>query len=326
MTKEQEIQESQTIQLPQEFFECLQHGIIPVVKYSNDKLYFQKMKASVIVQTWNASRFLPMLFESFDKMDRSNIDVKFIIADAGSDEKNKNEIMDILDKYKNKLNILFLYNNYDDKRIEFNNLHPDSNFHSFPYLNNMALQYIDDDEVFILCDSSNIVNDRWLRGLCSLHYIYPDKKLIVRAKGADFSAKSTTEIENKNFDNKFFDMEQTYNHFGGGNGQGISMLGKNIKEIGGYDQINFSCVGGADDQFHYRFLKHFSDKSLFIGNENSYGIHRVHNDGYDKSKGQRPRTPGYAYKLLKKLYIEEKNTSLIIHNEIINPIEIHKNY
>lgn len=321
MTKEQEIEQSQKIELPPEFFSCLQNGIIPVVQYANDKVTFDKMSATIITQTWNASRFLPMLFESFYEMDRNNIDTQFIITDAGSDEDNKSQILELLEAYKNKLNILFLYHNVDEQRNIFNNNHPDGTFHSFPFITNSALKYAEGD-VFINCDSSNIVDKEWVRGLCSLHYMYPEKKLVVKSRCADFTAESTLSLEGKYFDYSYFTLPHDYHEFTAGTGCGFSAKIKNVNMIGGFNN-HFSCCGAVDDEFIYRMIK---DGGMFIGNKPSFAIHRTHKDGYDPNKNQKKRLPDWGYKELKKMYIDAKSPMIIQNNDDVVPLEVHKNY
>lgn len=319
MDRNLELQQAQQIKLPEEFNDCLNHGILfnptrVLSHYNNDK----KMSASIVIQHWNHSKFLPMLFQSFELMDSNNIDCQFIITDSGSSEKEKSNVLKLLDNYEYKFKIDFLYHNLDEQRKEFNEKNPDGTFHGFPYISNSALNYCNND-IHILCDSSNIVHPKWLIGLCCEHYLFFKENLIIKSKGGDFTSESTIKLESMNFDPvECFKLPMLYYEFAAGRGFGWSIKTSELKRLGGFRHL-FSSCGGVDDDFWYRAkLEGFK----FFGNSNSMAAHRIHNEGYELN----PRKPDWAYKKLKEIYIINNEINPIIPFESIKPIETYKNY
>jgi hypothetical protein len=171
--------------------------------------------------------------------------------------------------------------------------------------------------VHIICDSSNIVDNQWLRGLCSPHYIWPKSKIIVKSRGGDFTPESTITLEDKSFNYDYFNLPHTYYKFAAGTGFGWSILTDNIKLLGGFNQL-LSCCGAVDDDFIYRARKY---GFMYIGQEKSFAIHRIHSEGYEKNK----RKPNWGYKQLVNLHVNNK-TSNIIKNDIIAPIKVVSNH
>lgn len=310
----EELRNSQTINLNDEFYTCLNNGIIPFVKH---KINLYKtdihMSASVIIHHWNHAKFLPLLFKSFSNMDKNNIDVEFIITDSGSDEQNISMIQKVIDDYRGILNITALIHNLDDIRQEFNEKNPDGTFHGFPYISNSALNYCNND-IHCICDSSNIVNKEWLIGLCYPHYVYKNN-LVIKARGADFTPESTVFIEqnqDRNID-EYLNLPYTYHDFSAGTGFGWSVKTDNVRSLGGFNQT-LSCCGAVDDDFIYRALQ---NNYLYLGNEPPLGVHRIHNEGYEKN----PRKPQWGYKMLQKIHIEKLD---LFYNEPIKPVKILK--
>jgi hypothetical protein len=319
MNKIEELNKSQQIELSNDFNDCLNKGIIfnPPEVPALSELYFMPMSATVVVHNWNHSRFLLMLFQSFLAMDRENIDVDFIITDSGSDKPNVDLIKYILREYKSKLKITFLYHDLDIYREKFNNNNPDGTFHGFPYISNSALLFINKD-IHIICDSSNIVNKNWLRALCSPHYTFHKERIILKCKGADFTAESTVSLIDKDFKEEYFTLPHTYYGFQAGRGFGWSLKTNNLKALGGFRHL-FSSCGGVDDDLWYRAkLEGFK----FFGHKEGFSVHRIHNEGYEKN----PRKPNWAYKQLKELYITQNITQPFIKFEHIDPIYTLKNY
>ena len=318
MNRNQELENSQTIKLPQEFNECLNYGILfnPINSLSHYDVS-KKMSASIVIQHWNHSKFLPMLFESFKAMDKTNVDCQFIITDSGSSEGEKTNVLKLLDTYRGILKVDFLYHNLNEQRDDFNKKNSDGTFHGFPYISNSALNYCKND-IHILCDSSNIVNDKWLIGLCCEHYLFFKEKLIIKSMGGDFSSESTIKLETMDFSLECFKLPMMFYGFEAGRGFGWSIKTSELKRLGGFRHLLSSC-GGVDDCFWYRAKL---DGFKFFGNNNSMAAHRIHSEGYETNL----RKPDWAYKQLKRIYITNKENNPIIPFESIKPKEVYKNY
>lgn len=321
MTRIEELNSSQEISLSQDFYDCVSKGIIFNPEIGTDVLECCHMSANIIIHHWNHAKFLPMLFQSFECMNSAGIDFEIIITDSGSDEKNKNNVLKLLEKHKSDQNlftplkITYLIHDLDELRKEFNDKNLDGTFHGFPYISNSALKYCNKD-IHVICDSSNIVNKNWLKGLCSPHYIFHKSKIIVKANGGDFTADSTLLLEEKDFLEEYLEYPHTYYGFGAGRGFGWSIKTTEIKRLGGFNQI-FSCCGAVDDDLIYRAKL---DGFQFIGHNKSLGLHRIHNEGYE----QNTRKPNWGYKKLKELH---QNTEIVCNtNTEIIPIEIYKNF
>lgn len=320
MDKIKELEKSQQIQLSNDFYELIENGILFNPKHGLDKFFDGRMSASILIHHWNHSKFLPMLFESFECMDKNNIECQFIITDSGSSKEEIENVKKLLDNFQGKLKIDFLIHELNDLREEFNKNNLDGTFHGFPYISNSALNFCKND-VHVICDSSNIVNYKWLQGLVSPHYLYYNEKLIIKSRGGDYTPESTLELENKNFSIDYFELPHTYHEFQAGRGFGWSIKTKDIIELGGFRHLLSSC-GGVDDDFIFRAVK--LDKFKFFGHKESFALHRIHNEGYEKNS----RKPNWAYKQLKKLYIEnlEENKNPKIEFDPTKPIETFRNY
>jgi hypothetical protein len=256
------------------------------------------------------------LFSSFNQMDMENIDINFIISDAGSNDENVNIVRELMNKYKNKLKIIFMYFWLDSEREQFAKENPESTFHSFPYLWNGVIENdnIELNDIYCMCDSSNVVNKNWIRAICSPHYIFHKEKLIIKSLGGDYTAESTIRLENENeFKEEFLSYEHQFHGLGGGRGQGISIKADNLE----YTNQKFSCTGGCDDELIYRLVKLGGYK--FIGHNKSLAIHRIHETGSGERK------PNWAYKQLIKMY-KNNEFKLNLTYDVINPIWIERNY
>ncbi len=311
ITLRNKLDKSLDFQLPQEFYELVQHGVIPLVKQEDSCIYTGDMSASVIIHLYNHSKFLKMLFQSFEQLDMENIDTEFIITDSGSDDENVQIVKDLIDKYNGTLKIKYLWNDLSEQRKKFESEHKDIPFHGFNRISNVALNHIQND-IYCLCDSSNIVAREWLRTLISPHYTHRDKTLITKVLGADFTTGSTILINKKrdrDYSPNYFKLHHTRNDgYSAGSGTGISFKNEIAKKV---RFNNYLSSVGTDDDFTYRFLQYAGSKGLFLGNnfENRVlAIHRKHFEGYDEEKGERKRNPGWAYKTLHKWYVKKIDT------------------
>ena len=318
MDKIQQLNESQKITLSDDFYKLLNAGII--FNPSKSINYYQhdsKMSATIMVHLWNHSKFLSLLFDSFFQMNKDNIDLQIIITDSGSDDEEIKKVNDLMNSYKGIFKIDYIIHDLIKLREKFNDENKDGTFHGFPYISNSALNFCKGD-ILAICDSSNVVNDNWLMGLVVPHYKFFNSKLILKSRGADYTAESTLKLENeKKFSKDFLKLEHNYHHFEAGRGFGWSMKTKNLIELGGFRHLLSSC-GGVDDDLIYRAkINGFQ----FIGTEASFAIHRIHNEGYEKNA----RKPNWAYRKLCELYIDNKSDT-IINFESIKPIKHFKNY
>lgn len=316
MDRIEELNNSQKIQLGDDFFDLLNAGIIfnPTNSINYSK-HDKKMSATIIIHLWNHSKFLPLLFDSFLQMDRDNIDLQIIITDSGSDESEIEKVRNIIDN--SIFDIDYIVHDLNDLRKDFNEKNKDGTFHGFPYISNSALNFCRGD-IHVVCDSSNVVNKNWLMGLVVPHYKFFNSKLILKSRGGDYTAESTISLANEmKFKNEFLELPHTYHNFDAGRGFGWSLKTKSLIDIGGFRHLLSSC-GGVDDDLIYRAKM---NGFQFIGSEPSFALHRIHNEGYEKNE----RKPNWAYKKLKELYIENK-LETIIEFESIKPIKHYKNY
>lgn len=317
MDRIEELNKSQEINLNEAFYHCINGGIIFNPTQSMNVMLNEPMSASVLIHHWNHSKFLPLLFQSFEAMDRKDIDVQFIITDSGSDDFNKEQIIKLVNEYQDRLKVLFITTDLSEKRQQFNEANPDGTFHGFPYISNMALDYCIGD-IHMLCDSSNIVNKHWLRALCSPHYKYYNTKMAIKVMGADFTAESTVQMENATYSEDLFNLPHKAYGFEAGRGFGWSMKMQLLKELGGFNKT-FSSCGGVDDELWYRMKL---EKFIFVGHPEAKGFHRIHNEGYEVNK----RKPNWAYKKLEEIYLDNTQPVTKLEQEHLVPLFEFKNY
>lgn len=210
----------------------LQHQITQEFKYPKNRIMPESV--SVITGSYNHARFFRSLVHRLVNCQEILPEkYEIVVGDTGSNKENQDIFNEILEEYKGKVLIKYVY-------INKNNMRHIPHFHAWSFSINAAIKASVGD-IVVYCDSQILVPPRLISSLASPHM--EADNIFIRSKTLNFSHQETDVAINEDF------YKKPWNEI-------LSLVSKKKYSLGrtswGVRREALIKVGGADERFtHY---------------------------------------------------------------------------